>query len=55
MERIYSYRILRIARNDQTQMEGFDAEAYDRTSGADDRNIKDLLDDFASQRQATTG
>jgi len=53
MERIYSYRILRTARNDQTPMEGFDAEVYVKTSGADSRNIKDLLDEFASQRKAT--
>jgi hypothetical protein len=53
MERIYTYRMLRIARNDPSPMDGFDAEAYVKASGADLRTIKDLLDELSSQRQAT--
>lgn len=53
MERVYNYRILHVARNDQSQLEGFDAEAYVKASGADNRTIKDLLGEFVVQREAT--
>jgi len=53
MERIYNYRMLRIARKDPHPLEGFDAEAYVKESGADHRTIEDLLGEFSSQRQAT--
>ena len=43
MERIYTYRALRFARNDQTELPGFDDKHYVYHSGARDRDILSLL------------
>ena len=53
MERIYSYRMLRFARNDQTILPGFDAEKYVLSSGANERDISDLLNEFEAVRYST--
>jgi uncharacterized damage-inducible protein DinB len=52
-ERIYVYRALRFARNDSTELPGFEQDHYARYSGANDRTISDLLDEFAAVRQST--
>jgi len=52
-ERIFSYRALRFARNDQTELPGFDQDAYARYSGANERGIEDLLTEFAAVRRST--
>src|SRR6187549_1825794 len=52
-ERIYAYRALRFARNDQTELPGFEQDAYALESGANDRSIEDLLQEFATVRSAT--
>ncbi|HLN97398.1 MAG TPA: DinB family protein [Pyrinomonadaceae bacterium] len=52
-ERIYSYRALRFARNDTTELPGFDQDAYAIYSGANERAIEDLLQEFATVRNAT--
>lgn len=52
-ERIYSYRALRFARSDTTQLPGFDQDEYTRYSGANNRMINDLLDELATVRAAT--
>ncbi|HYE58379.1 MAG TPA: DinB family protein, partial [Rhodothermales bacterium] len=52
-ERIFAYRLLCIARGDQTSFPGFDENAYVPNSGADDRSMDDLLDEFAAVRRAT--
>ena len=52
-ERIYAYRALRFARNDTTQLPGFDQDEYTRYSGANQRTLKDLLDEMARVRAAT--
>ena len=53
MERMYSYRMLRFARNDQTVSPGFDAENYVLYSGANEREIVDLLAALEAVRNAT--
>jgi uncharacterized damage-inducible protein DinB len=53
MERIYSYRALRFARNDQTILPGFDADKYILYSGANQRDISDLLNEFQAVRHST--
>ena len=52
-ERIYSYRALRFARNDTTELPGFDQDDYALQSGANERSIEDLLQEFATVRRAT--
>ena len=52
-ERIYAYRTLRFARNDKTELPGFEQDEYAAYSGANERDINDLLNEFATVRQAT--
>src|ERR1044071_8789687 len=52
-ERIYAYRALRFARNDTTQLPGFEQDEYTRYSGANQRTLNDLLDEMATVRAAT--
>src|SRR5215510_2816663 len=52
-ERIYAYRALRFARNDATELPGFDQDEYTRHSGANQRTLGDLLDELATVRAAT--
>ena len=52
-ERIYVYRALRFARNDSTELPGFDQDHYARYSEANQRDIEDLLDEFTLVRQST--
>jgi uncharacterized damage-inducible protein DinB len=52
-ERIYSYRALRFARNDHTELPGFDQDEYTLYAGAGQRSIDDLLQEFITVRNAT--
>jgi uncharacterized damage-inducible protein DinB len=52
-ERIYAYRALRFARNDKTELSGFDQDAYARHSGANERGVGEILKEFAMVRRAT--
>lgn len=52
-ERIYVYRALRFARNDSTELPGFEQDRYAQYSNANKREIGDLLDEFASVRKST--
>jgi uncharacterized damage-inducible protein DinB len=52
-ERIYAYRALRFARNDKTELPGFEQDEYALYSGANERSVKDLLDELTTVRQAT--
>jgi hypothetical protein len=53
VERIMVYRALRLARGDATPLPGFDEDAYTPEAGADDRTLKDLIDEWVAVRQAT--
>jgi uncharacterized damage-inducible protein DinB len=52
-ERIYAYRALRFARNDKTELPGFDQDSYAAHSGANGRAVGDILAEFTSVRRAT--
>lgn len=52
-ERIYAYRALRFARHDKTELPGFEQDDYALHSGANGRDIKDILREFAAVRKAT--
>jgi DinB family protein len=53
MERIYSYRILRFGRNDNTILPGFDHINYVLYSGVNERKIEQVIDEFENVRNAT--
>lgn len=52
-ERIFVYRCLRFSRNDATPRAGFEQDDFVRTANFDHRALKDLLDEYASVRQAS--
>jgi uncharacterized damage-inducible protein DinB len=52
-ERIYAYRALRFARNDQTELPGFEQDNFAKYSGANSRTVADILEEFSTVRQAT--
>jgi len=52
-ERIYVYRALRFARNDRTELPGFEQDEFALYSGANERDTEDILAEFASVRRAT--
>jgi uncharacterized damage-inducible protein DinB len=52
-ERIYSYRTLRFARNDKTELPGFEQDDYARYSRANERALEEILSEFAAVRHAT--
>ncbi|QED37070.1 DinB family protein [Antarcticibacterium arcticum] len=51
-ERIFQYRALRIARKDKTPLAGFDQDAYVPASGANDRNLEDLIKEYNAIRES---
>jgi hypothetical protein len=53
-ERIFAYRLLRIARGDSTPLPGFDENAYNPEGHFDERPIAMLLAEFRSVRQSTS-
>ena len=52
-ERIFAYRVLRMARGDATPLASFDENAYTPMSAANDRPLDTLLGEFAAVRAAT--
>jgi uncharacterized damage-inducible protein DinB len=52
-ERVFSYRALRISRNDKTPLSGFNENDYVDNSNGNDRNLQVLLTELAVVRQAT--
>jgi hypothetical protein len=52
-ERIFAYRLLRVARGDETPLPGFDEKRFAEGANFDERTIADLADDLAVARQAT--
>ena len=53
VERIFAYRMLRFAREDQSELAGFDQDAYVPASRANDRTLGSILEEFTAVRQAT--
>lgn len=54
-ERIFTYRALRIARGDTTPLAGFEQDDYVRGGEFNARTLRDLLEEFAEVRGATSG
>ncbi|TGE24148.1 DinB family protein [Hymenobacter aquaticus] len=52
-ERIFAYRALRFARNDKTDLPGFEQDDYVPESGANDRTLSDILAEYDTVRAAT--
>ena len=54
-ERIFAYRALRFARNDQNPLAGFEQEGYVDAARFDRLQLSDLIDDLEIVRKATLG
>jgi len=52
-ERVISYRALRFARGDQTELPGFEQDDFVREAGSNSRSVEDLLAEFENIRKAT--
>ena len=52
-ERIYAYRALRFARNDSTELPGFEQDDYIAPSRANERTLDDIFAEFSAVRAAT--
>jgi uncharacterized damage-inducible protein DinB len=52
-ERIFAYRLLRIARGDTTPLAGFDENMYVPASNATNRSVHELLSEFAVVRASS--
>lgn len=53
-ERIFTYRLTRVSRNDDTPIPGFDENNYAENATATNRTFADLLKEFHLLRQSTT-
>ncbi len=53
IERVFTYRALRFARKDETNLPGFDEKVFSINAKADKRNWDDLVEEFTSLRKAT--
>lgn len=52
-ERIFCYRALRFARNDKTELSGFDEKSYAAECNAEPRKLYKILEEFNNLRAAT--
>ena len=52
-ERIFVYRALRFARNDKTELPGYDHETYNSESNAKQKSKDQLLKEFVAVHRAT--
>ncbi|MDC1162170.1 DinB family protein [Tenacibaculum sp.] len=52
-ERIYGYRALSFARNDKTNLPGFEQEDYNLYSDTSERTIKNILEEYEMLRFST--
>lgn len=52
-ERIFCYRALCFARNDKTELPGFDQDIFVNNDNANDRNYFELLDEMNTLREST--
>jgi hypothetical protein len=51
-ERVFAYRALRIARNDMTELPGFEQDDYVSYSAANNRELEDILAEYQTVRAA---
>lgn len=52
-ERIFAYRALRFARNDQTPVPGYEQDDYVRNASFNDWSLSELIDEFECVRRST--
>jgi len=52
VERVFSYRLLRVSRNDATPLPGFEQDDYVREAGFDNYSLEDLINEFEYLRRA---
>lgn len=52
-ERIFSYRALRYARNDDTPLHGFEENDYAKYSYANDRSLESIFEEYEAVRKST--
>jgi hypothetical protein len=52
-ERIFSYRLLSIARGEETPLPGFEQDDYVKTANSASRTLFSLLEEFTAVRRAT--
>ena len=52
VERVFSYRLLRVSRNDPTPLPGFEQDGYVREAGYDHCLLRDLIQEFEYLRRA---
>jgi hypothetical protein len=52
VERVFSYRLLRISRGDEKPLTGFEQEDYVRAAGFDNFALSDLVSEFEHLRRA---
>ncbi len=52
-ERIFNYRMLRMARKDTTPLSGFDENQYINQNNFDHLTLQNILDEFVAVRQST--
>ena len=52
-ERIFNYRALCFARNDKNSLPGFEQDDYNERSNANDREFKEMLNEFNAVRTST--
>jgi uncharacterized damage-inducible protein DinB len=52
-ERVFQYRALRFARNDETPLPGFDQDAYVPHSAGNKRSVKDFVKEYKAIRRST--
>lgn len=52
-ERIFSYRALRYARNDNTPLHGFEEKDYTRYAYANERSLESIFGEYETVRNAT--
>ena len=52
-ERIFNYRALRFARNDSTELQGFDHDFYNENVAAKSQELQELIDEFKAVRASS--
>ena len=52
VERVFSYRLLRVSRNDPTPLPGFEQDDYVREAGFDKQPLQELMQEFEHLRRA---
>ncbi|QWU14749.1 DinB superfamily protein [Paenibacillus sophorae] len=52
-DRIFSYRVLRISRGDQTSLPGYDENDFVNAAGFDSYSLEELIGQFKASRQST--